>query len=68
MSGEALSIILIVVAIVFSLSLIGYLLGSYIYKRKHHLPTGDCAYCHKNKGQLLKEYRKLYGQNNKKYE
>ena len=64
MSGEAVSILLAVVCILFSLSLIGYLLGSYIYKRTHNLPTGDCACCHKKKGQLLKEYRKYYGKNN----
>lgn len=32
------------------------LLARYIYKKKHHLPTGDCAYCHKDKKELLKEY------------
>lgn len=40
------------------LSFFGVLIGRYIYKRVHHLPTGDCACCHKSKEQLLKEYQK----------
>ena len=63
MSGQAISILLAVLVTLFSLFLIGYLVGSYIYKRKHHLPTGDCAYCHKGKDKLLKDYRKFYGNN-----
>ena len=65
MSEQVVSILLIVFTVVFSLSLIGYLVGSYIYKRTHNLPTGDCGYCHKKKGQLLKEYRKFCAQNGK---
>lgn len=61
MSGETVSIILAVVSILFSLALIGSLVGSYVYKRSHNLPTGDCAYCHANKDKILKEYRKKYG-------
>ena len=38
----------------------GALIASYIYKKVHHLPTGDCAYCHKGSKQLLKEYHKIY--------
>lgn len=63
MNGNTVSIILAIVVALFSLSFIGCLIGSYIYKRKHHLPTGDCAYCHKKKGQILKDYRKFYGNN-----
>ena len=65
MSGAVLSSLLAGLCIFLSLALIIYLLGSYIYKRKHHLPTGDCSYCHKKKGQILKDYRKFYHQNNK---
>ena len=36
------------------------ILGVYIYKKTHHLPTGECACCHKSKKQLLKEYRKFH--------
>ncbi len=36
----------------------GWLIGSYIYKRKHNIPTGDCAECRSKS--LLKEYRKMY--------
>ena len=61
MSEEAINILLIVITVVFSLSLISALLISYIYKRKHNLPVGECSNCHKSKSQLLKEYRSLYG-------
>ena len=59
MSSEAISILLIVVTVIFSASLIGFLLGRYIYRRVHNLPTGECGMCHKNKKQLLKEYHKF---------
>ena len=60
MSNEALSILLAILCIVFSLSLIGTLVGRYVYKRMHDLPTGDCACCHKNTKKLLKKYHKKY--------
>ena len=50
-----------IIVIVASIAFIGTLLGIYIYKRIHHLPTGDCAYCHKGKDKLLKEYHKQFG-------
>ena len=34
--------------------------GRYIYKKIHHLPTGECEYCHKGTKQLLEEYHKEY--------
>ena len=38
-----------------------FLIGSYIYKKKHHIPTGECAECHSKN--LIKEYRKMYPKN-----
>ena len=35
---------------------LGVVIGRYIYKKIHNLPTGECAYCHKGTKQLLKEY------------
>ena len=35
-------------------------IGVYAYKKAHHLPTGECACCHKNAKKLVKEYRKYY--------
>ena len=49
--------ILVIVATIIFLSAV---IGVYIYKRVHHLPTGDCAYCHKSKKQLLKEFHKEF--------
>ena len=49
--------ILVVVATLIFLSAV---IVVYIYKRVHHLPTGDCAYCHKSKKQLLKEFYKEF--------
>ena len=47
--------------IIVSIALIaffGVLIGRYIYKKIHHLPTGECAECKSRN--LLKEYRKMY--------
>ena len=63
MSETALSILLAVLCITFSVGLIGFLIASYIYKRKHNIPTGDCAYCHKGTKKMLDEYHKCYCQN-----
>ena len=36
-------------------------IGTYIYKRIHHMPTGECACCKKvNTSKIYKEYRKKY--------
>lgn len=58
MPEETVSILLAVFTILFSLCLIGTLVGRYVYKRKHHLPTGDCACCHINTKKLLRKYHK----------
>lgn len=58
MSDLTVSIILAIICILFSLSLIGLLVGRYVYKRMHGLPTGDCAACHINTKKLLKQYHK----------
>lgn len=62
MGEQGLSILLAILTVLFCLSLFGYLIGSYLYKKAHHLPNGDCAYCAKTKNRLLKDYRKRYGQ------
>lgn len=60
MSSEALSILVAILCIVFSLTLIGTLVGRYVYKRMHGLPTGDCEACHINTKKLLKKYHKKH--------
>lgn len=50
--------ILVLVAIVLFLIAV---IGRYIYKRVHHMPTGDCECCHANTKRMLKQYRKKYG-------
>ena len=47
-----------ILVIIASIAFVATILGIYIYKKKHHIPTGDCACCHKNKKQLLKKYHK----------
>ena len=51
-----------ILTIVLTLAFLAMVIGIYIYKRVHHLPTGDCACCHKSKKQLLKDYYKQYPQ------
>ncbi len=62
MSNEAISTLLMVVTIIVLTLFFGLLIGRYIYKKIHHLPTGECACCHKSKKQLLKEYHKYCSQ------
>jgi len=45
---------ILVIALV--IAFLGFVLGRYIYKKAHHLPTGECECCHKSTEQLLKEY------------
>ena len=52
-----LEVLVLVLAALF----VAAILGTYIYKRVHHMPTGDCASCHTNTKKLLKQYRKKYG-------
>ena len=47
-----------ILVVVLTLAFLGFVIGRYIYKRIKHLPTGECACCHKSKKQLLKEYHK----------
>lgn len=49
-----LEIIVIVAVLIF----LGALIGNYIYRRKHHLPTGECASC--RSANLVKNYHKVY--------
>ena len=49
-----------ILTIVLTFAFLAMVIGVYIYKRAHHLPTGDCACCHKSKKQLLKDYYKQY--------
>ena len=54
---EPIEIIVIIVTVLF----VSLVLGNYIYRRIHHLPTGECACCHKKGSRLLKQYHKKYG-------
>ena len=51
-----LEILVIVAIVVFFAALI----ASYVYKKIHHIPTGECAYCHSKSKKMLKEYHKMY--------
>lgn len=39
------NIILIIVTVILVVAFFAYLIGSYIYKKSHHIPTGECAGC-----------------------
>ena len=47
-----------ILVLALAVSFVLLILGIYIYKKMKHIPTGDCACCHKSKKQLLKEYKK----------
>ena len=47
--------------IIFAIVVVGFvffIFGREIYKRKHNLPTGECASCASKKASWVKEYRK----------
>ena len=50
-----------ILVLVLALGFVATIIGVYIYKKIHHLPTGECEICHKSKKQLLKEYHACYG-------
>ncbi len=49
-----------IIVIVGAVSIVVGVLGRYIYKRVHKLPTGECACCQQKKKQLVKKYHKKY--------
>lgn len=49
-----------IIAVILIVAFFGLLLGRYIYKKKHHLPVGECAYCKSSKHNLVSDYRKTY--------
>ena len=57
MIKETLITIGVIIAV---LAFFGALIGRYIYKKAHHLPTGECAACASRKNNWVKEYHKKY--------
>ena len=51
-----IEILVVIATVIFLIAVI----ARYIYKKMHHLPTGECECCHKSKKQLLDEYHKMY--------
>ena len=50
------------IEIIVLVAIVGFLttlIGIYAYKKAHHLPTGECACCHKSTKKMLKEYHKF---------
>ncbi len=49
---------ILVIAVV--VAFLAFVIGRYIYKKVHHLPTGECECCHSSNKNLVKEYHKKY--------
>lgn len=49
-----------IIVIISALAIVLGVIGNYIYRKKHHLPTGECACCKKGKSNFVKAYRKKY--------
>ena len=64
--SEAGLIVIQVAVIAAVVIFFGVLIGVYVYKKTHHIPTGGCAECRKSSKKLLKEYQKKYGVNKMK--
>lgn len=50
-----------IITIIGAVLVVGGVLGTYIYRKIKHKPTGECACCHSGGKDLIKEYRKKYG-------
>ncbi len=50
-----------ILVIVMVISFFAAIIGVYVYKKIHHIPTGDCAACASKSKKMLKEYHKMYG-------
>ena len=57
---KTLWIEILVIALV--VAFLTFVLGRYIYRKTHHLPTGECECCHSStsKNKLVKDYKKTY--------
>ena len=55
--NEVLLVILVVTTVIL---FFGAIIGSFVYKKVHHMPTGECAYCHSKSKKMLKQYHKMY--------
>ena len=51
-----IEILVIAIVVIF----LGFIIGRHIYKKIHHMPTGECECCHKSSKQLVKDYHKQY--------
>lgn len=50
-----------IIVIAFTTLFVVSVIGTYVYKKVKHLPTGGCAECHSVSGKkLVKEYHKKY--------
>ena len=58
--SETAALILEIVVITVVIGFFAWLIGRYTYRKIKHLPTGECACCHKGSKKLLKQYHKTY--------
>lgn len=49
-----------IIVLMVVLGFFGFLIGRYIYKKRHGIPTGECACCANKKNALVKNYHKKY--------
>ncbi len=47
-----------IIVIILCVLIVGGVLGSYIYKKIKHLPTGDCANCKANMQRAMKKFKR----------
>ncbi len=49
---------ILVIALV--VAFLAFIIARHIYKKVHHLPTGECECCHPHSNNIVKEYHKKY--------
>lgn len=47
-----------IIVIIFCVTVVVLVFGSWLYKKIKHLPTGDCAECHKQMKNAVKRMKK----------
>lgn len=54
-----------IIVILFACVVVFSVIGNYVYRRIKHLPTGECACCHKSGTKLVKQNKKRKQQEEK---
>ena len=49
-----------IIVLTLVIAFVATMIGIYVYKKRHHIPTGECACCQSKGKKLVKDYHKCY--------